>query len=100
MSEISPAERNYLNDQMREGAIELEDAHNGEPIRRLYRQERRALEAIPEREAVVRRLKALDDDLGIVGGEDDAVQAARQRVAEAHYKLASSRGQDESKWSV
>jgi hypothetical protein len=91
MSEISEAERDYLNDQMREGAIELEGAENGEGLRRLYRQERRALEAISERDPAVRRLKALDGELGVLGGEDEAVHAARQRIAEAHYKLASSR---------
>jgi hypothetical protein len=91
MGEISDAERYGLNAEMREGAIELEGAENGEGIRRLYRQDRRVLEAITDRETIVRRLKELDGHFGVLGGEDEAVHSARQRVAEAHYRLASSR---------
>jgi hypothetical protein len=100
MGEISDSERYGLNAEMREGAVELEGAENGEGIRQIFRQDRRALEAITDRETIVRRLKDLDGTLGELGGEDDAVHAVRQRVAEAHYKLASSPGQDESRWSV
>jgi hypothetical protein len=91
MSEISEAERYGLNAELHEGAIELEGAEDGEGIRRLYRQDRRALEAISDRETIVRGLKDLDGHLGVLGGEDEAVRAARQRVADAHYRLASSR---------
>jgi hypothetical protein len=73
MDEISDAERYCLNGEMREGAIELEGAENGEGTRRLYRQDRRALEAITDRETIVRRLKELDGHLGVLGGEDEAV---------------------------
>jgi hypothetical protein len=91
MSDISEDQRDYLEEQLLGGAIELEAVKHGNELRQLYRQERRALESIPERELVVRRLKALDSEMGLLGDGDEAVQAARRRVADAHYKLASSR---------
>jgi hypothetical protein len=91
MSEISTDERVFVSGELREGALELEAVKDGAALRRLYREQRREIDATPERETAVRRLKDLDDDLGILGGEDGAVQAARRHVADAHYKLASSR---------
>jgi hypothetical protein len=105
MSEMSEVERDYVYSQLREAVITLDEAEHAKPLRKgdanftmatgIVRSWRRAIEAAPERETVVRHLKELDDDLSLVGGPSavGAVQAARRHIADAHYKLASSRDQ-------
>jgi hypothetical protein len=105
VSEISTGERYYLNSQLRDAAIVLDEAEHRKVLEKgdanfmmatgILRGWRRAIESSSERETVVRHLKESDDELSLVGGASavEAVRAARRLVADAHFKLASARGE-------
>ena len=103
MSEVTQAERDYINSQLREAAIVIDTAEHeailkaGDSNFRVasaaVRNWRQFIDSTPEREKVTRAIKELDETLSLVGGSaTHAVHVARQFIADAHYKLASSRG--------
>jgi hypothetical protein len=102
MSDISEGDRDYVYSQLREAAIVIDEAEHSATLRKgdsnfkvasgMVRGWRRFIENAAERDNVVRSLKELDDDLGLVGGSaTDAVNKARRLVADAHYRVASAR---------
>lgn len=76
MSEISPGERDYLNSQLRDAAIVLDEAEHSKVLRKgdsnftvaqtMVRNQRRVIESTSDRTKVAWHLKELDDGLSLV----------------------------------
>jgi hypothetical protein len=103
MSEITEAERHYIEDQLLEAAMTIDRAQHSAALRKgevtfelagntIRRYRRGVIEQTSDRDNIVRALKNLNDELSNFGGRaEEAVSNARRIVADAHYRLASSR---------
>lgn len=103
LSEITDAERHYLEDQLLEAAMTIERAQYGTQLRKgevtfelagnaIRKYRRGIIEKTADRNGIVQALKNLDDELSNFGsGAEEAVSTARRIVGDTHCRLASSR---------